>query len=88
MAQSIQPSSLPKLPIIPIRDGVVFPGTEVVLTFGRQRPVAAIEAAAGFNKQVVLVMQKNPDVYVKLLSYRGSSKYLLLIYLLTALRRL
>lgn len=62
MAQSIQPSSLPKLPIIPIRDGVVFPGTEVVLTFGRQRSVAAIEAASGFNKQVVLVMQKNPNV--------------------------
>ena len=51
-----------RLPIIPIRDGVVFPGTEVVLTFGRQRSVSAIDAASNFNRQVVLVMQKNPNV--------------------------
>jgi len=50
-----------QLPIIPIRDGVVFPGTEVVLTFGRQRSVAAIEAANSFNRHVVLVMQKTPN---------------------------
>ncbi len=51
-----------QLPIIPIRDGVVFPGTEVVLTFGRQRSVSAIEAASMYNRQVVLVMQKNPNI--------------------------
>jgi ATP-dependent Lon protease len=50
-----------ELPIIPIRDGVVFPGTEVVLTFGRQRSVSAIEAAPGFNRHVVLVMQKSAN---------------------------
>lgn len=50
------------LPIIPIRDGVVFPSTEVVLTFGRQRSVAAIEAASAYGRQVVLAMQKNPNV--------------------------
>src|SRR3989344_9322278 len=49
-----------QLPIIPIRDGVVFPGTEVVLTFGRQRSVSAIESANSYNRQVVLVMQKSP----------------------------
>ncbi len=58
----MQISKSQKLPVIPIRDGVVFPGTEVVLTFGRQRSVAAIEAAPTFNRQVVLVMQKNPNV--------------------------
>ena len=58
----LEVSKSQKLPIIPIRDGVVFPGTEVVLTFGRQRSVAAIEAASSFNRQVVLVMQKNPNV--------------------------
>lgn len=61
MSQAMIPSNLTQLPIIPIRDGVVFPGTEVVLTFGRQRSVAAIDAAAGFGRQVVLVMQKNPN---------------------------
>lgn len=50
------------LPVIPIRDGIVFPGAEMILTFGRQRSVAAIEAARSANKRVVLVMQKNPSI--------------------------
>lgn len=48
------------LPVVPIRDGIVFPGTEMILTFGRQRSVSAIEAAQTAGKRVVLVMQKNP----------------------------
>ena len=55
-------SSEQMLPIVPIRDGVVFPGTEMILTFGRQRSVSAIEAASGSGKKVILVMQKNPNV--------------------------
>ena len=61
MANLSIPSKEQQLPIIPIRDGVVFPGTEVVLTFGRQRSVSAIEAANSFDRQVVLVMQKTPN---------------------------
>lgn len=48
------------LPVVPIRDGIVFPGTEMILTFGRQRSVSAIEAAQQSGKRVVLVMQRNP----------------------------
>jgi len=50
------------LPVVPIRDGIVFPGTEMILTFGRQRSVSAIEAAQSSGKRVVLVMQQNPNV--------------------------
>lgn len=50
------------LPVVAIRDGVVFPGTEMILTFGRQRSVAAIEAAQAGDKRIVLLMQKNPNV--------------------------
>lgn len=50
------------LPVVPIRDGIVFPGTEMILTFGRQRSVAAIEAAQNSGKRVVLVMQRNPNI--------------------------
>lgn len=50
------------LPVVPIRDGIVFPGTEMILTFGRQRSVAAIEAAQNAGKRVVLVMQRNPNI--------------------------
>lgn len=50
------------LPVVPIRDGIVFPGTEMILTFGRARSVAAIEAAQSTGKRVVLVMQRNPSI--------------------------
>ena len=50
------------LPVVPIRDGIVFPGTEMILTFGRARSVAAIEAAQSTGKRVVLVMQRNPAI--------------------------
>ena len=50
------------LPVVPIRDGIVFPGTEMILTFGRQRSVSAIEAAQVSGKKVVLVMQRNPNI--------------------------
>jgi ATP-dependent Lon protease len=50
------------LPVVPIRDGIVFPGTEMILTFGRQRSVSAIEAAQSTGKKVVLVMQRNPNI--------------------------
>lgn len=50
------------LPVVPIRDGIVFPGTEMILTFGRQRSVSAIEAAQSSGKRVVLVMQRNPNI--------------------------
>lgn len=49
-------------PIIPIRDGVVFPSTEVVLTFGRPRSVAAVEAAFAKDRRAIIVMQRNPQV--------------------------
>lgn len=48
-------------PVVPIRDGVVFPGTEMILTFGRQRSVAAIEAAQSSGKRIALVMQRNAN---------------------------
>ena len=49
-------------PVVPIRDGIVYPGTEMILTFGRSRSVSAIEAAQGTGKRVVLAMQKNPNM--------------------------
>ncbi|MCX8008803.1 MAG: endopeptidase La [Patescibacteria group bacterium] len=50
------------LPVVPIRDGIVFPGVEMILTFGRQRSVAAMEAGFHAGKRVVLAMQKNPSM--------------------------
>lgn len=52
------------LPVVPIRDGVVFPNTEIVLTFGRPKSLSAIEAAnLATDRLVILVMQKSPHVH-------------------------
>src|SRR3989304_7201735 len=48
-------------PIAPVRDGIVFPGTENVLIFGRPKSTASLNAALKKNKKVVLLMQKNPS---------------------------
>jgi len=53
-------------PLVPIREGIVFPNTENVLIFGRQKSTLAINEALKGEKKVILVMQKtasqdNPD---------------------------
>jgi len=50
------------LPVVPIREGVLFPSTESVLTFGRQLSLNAIIDSVYTKKMVVLVTQKNPNV--------------------------
>ncbi len=49
-------------PIIAIRDGIVFPSTENVLVFGRNKSVDAMKAAMDKNKKVVLVMQRKLEL--------------------------
>lgn len=46
-------------PVAPVRDGIVFPGTENVLVFGRDKSVAAINEALRRDRKVVLLTQKN-----------------------------
>ncbi|MEK7109977.1 MAG: endopeptidase La, partial [Patescibacteria group bacterium] len=47
-------------PVASVRDGIVFPGTENVLVFGRAKSVAAINEALRRDRKAVLLMQKNP----------------------------
>lgn len=49
-------------PIVPVRDGIIFPNTENVLVFGREKSILAINEALLKDKKVVLVMQKNPNL--------------------------
>ncbi len=56
------PSNQSVLPIIAVRDGIVFPKTENVLTFGRSKSISTINEALKKDKRVVLVMQKNSAV--------------------------
>ena len=50
------------LPLVPLREGVVFPHAEAVLTFGRPKSNAGIEAAFRSDRLVVFVTQKNPRI--------------------------
>ena len=63
MSEISNPQTVKTLPVVPIRDGVVFPNTEIVLTFGRPRSLSAIEASNTSDRLVVLVMQKSAHLH-------------------------
>jgi len=48
------------VPLVPLREGVVFPHTEVVLTFGRPKSLASVKAAFEADRLICFVAQKNP----------------------------
>lgn len=48
-----------RLPLVALREGVVFPHTESILTFARTRSVQAIEEAIRGKKNIVLATQKS-----------------------------
>ncbi len=50
------------LPVVPIREGVLFPSTESVLTFGRVISVEAINEAKRNKNLVILLSQKQPNL--------------------------
>lgn len=47
------------VPVIPIRDGIIFPHTDAVLTFGRPKSLAALESSFQNERVVAFVLQKN-----------------------------
>jgi len=48
-------------PVIPIRDGMVFPQTENFLVFGRTKSINAIDASLKKDKLIVILLQKNKN---------------------------
>ncbi|KXK09023.1 MAG: Lon protease [Microgenomates bacterium OLB22] len=49
------------IPVVPIRDGIVFPQVENALVFGRPKSVAAIHDGFSKDKQIILLLQKSPE---------------------------
>ena len=49
----------PQLPLLPLRDVVVYPHMVIPLFVGRERSIAALQHAMSDNKQVLLVAQKH-----------------------------
>src|SRR2546430_14811726 len=54
-------TSLRRIPLVPLRDDVVFPKLIVPLSVGRRTSIAAITAAMDKDKQGLLVAQKDPQ---------------------------
>jgi len=52
--------NLVTLPVLPLRDIVVFPGIPVSLLVGREKSVKALQKVASAEKQLLLVAQKDP----------------------------
>jgi ATP-dependent Lon protease len=51
-----------ELPVLPLRDVVVFPHMVIPLFVGREKSVRALESAMADNKKILLVAQRSPDV--------------------------
>ena len=49
------------MPILPLRDVVVFPHMVIPLFVGRNKSIRCLESAMEMDKQVFLVTQKNPS---------------------------
>lgn len=49
------------LPLLPLRDVVVFPHMVIPLFVGREKSIRALEAASAAEQDVILVAQKNPE---------------------------
>jgi ATP-dependent Lon protease len=49
-----------ELPLLPLRDVVVYPHMVIPLFVGREKSIEALEAAMAGDKQILLVAQKNP----------------------------
>jgi len=52
-------SAIQTLPVLPLRDIVVFPGMVVPLFVGREKSVKALESVVKGNNKILLVSQKN-----------------------------
>ena len=50
------------LPLLPLRDIVVFPSMIIPLFVGRDKSINALNEAMKNNKKIILVTQKNSEV--------------------------
>ncbi|MGV6817156.1 MAG: endopeptidase La [Thiotrichales bacterium] len=55
-------SDLKVVPVLPLRDVVVYPHMVIPLFVGREKSINALDAAMSDNKQILLVAQKSADV--------------------------
>ena len=61
MVSSKSEANMSVLPLLPLRDVVVYPHMVVPLFVGREKSILALESAMESDKQIVLVAQKDPS---------------------------
>ncbi|AVP98767.1 endopeptidase La [Ahniella affigens] len=61
MTSSDAPKSPARLPVLPLRDVVVFPEMAIPLFVGREKSMRALEAAMAGDKRIALIAQKSAD---------------------------
>jgi len=49
-----------KIPVVAIRESIVFPHTDAVLTFGRKKSVSALNSAFSTDRVIAIFTQKDP----------------------------
>ncbi|MCR4329701.1 MAG: endopeptidase La [Candidatus Roizmanbacteria bacterium] len=62
MSMILSSKNQKQLPVVAIRDGLVYPKTEAPLIFGRQKTVKAFEDAVKAKKELIVLLQKDPRV--------------------------
>ena len=60
MNETAAPARL-DLPVLPLRDVVVYPHMVIPLFVGRDRSIKALDLAMADDKQILLIAQKSPD---------------------------
>ncbi|MGB5396433.1 MAG: LON peptidase substrate-binding domain-containing protein, partial [Gammaproteobacteria bacterium] len=60
--QSTQSANSSEVPVLPLRDVVVYPHMVIPLFVGREKSIHALDAAMQDNKQILLVAQKSADI--------------------------
>src|SRR5499433_1896903 len=55
-------TDISELPVLPLRDVVVYPHMVIPLFVGREKSVKALEIAMEGDKRILLVAQRSPDV--------------------------
>jgi len=55
-------ANINSLPVLPLRDIVVFPNSTTPLFVGREKSINALDLAMNESKKIVLLTQKNPDI--------------------------
>ena len=62
ITSSANPDFSPEVPVLPLRDVVVYPHMVIPLFVGREKSIKALDSAMASDKQILLVAQKSADV--------------------------